>query len=82
MDDFKMDGYEPIDEDTFEVSMAVFNKRNEVLRFYLDIKKNNVGKFNKDDYNHGYAMLDFGLMLMEKALYTEEADTPTDRRRG
>lgn len=72
MGDFKMDGYEPMKDETFEMMMHMSIKRTEVLKYYIDLKASFNDRFDDKAFAKAMVFLDMGTMLMEKALFVEE----------
>ena len=76
MGDFKMDGYEALDDKTFYMSVEMSNKRTEILKFYMELAFKFPERFNEDQFAEAFGYLNMGTMLMEKALFVKE-DKPT-----
>lgn len=68
---FKMDGYEPLSEEAFILSLEIDERRNNTLRFLLEANKS--GLFDKKAFEEAILYIDMGFMMMEKALFTPEA---------
>jgi len=73
MGDFKMDGYA-----TFYMALEMSKMRKELIKFYMDLMDKYPERFDSAEFAKGFALIDCGTIMMEKALFVEEEEPTGD----